>query len=110
MQQFREINLRLAGRDYPVSVLPEEEATLKQLAKELDEKFEALRQTYRSRLLAQDLLAMMLLTQAQELHALKQNQGAGPMPSLTNLALSLERLDTLLDELLPLTDNTSTKD
>jgi len=63
---FYEIQLTLAGRNYPVVVTPQEEPTVRDICQQLNDRVEFFQQKYGSRITKQDILAMLLLTHAKE--------------------------------------------
>jgi cell division protein ZapA (FtsZ GTPase activity inhibitor) len=59
----KNINVLIAGRTYPVRVLPEEESELRGIVQEVNDKIKEFQMTYTNRD-KQDCLAMALLTYA----------------------------------------------
>lgn len=101
---FYEIPLTLAGRNYPVMVTPQEEPTIREICQQLNARVDLLQNKYGSRLTKQDILAMLLLTHAKDLHELQQSTHNAPnnaspnADSLAPLLLLLENMEQQIDE------------
>lgn len=91
--EFRSLTVTLAGRPYPLRVLPDDEEPIRQIARELNEKFVGFRESYPNRD-PQDCLAMLLLIYSVDLYKVKDASG-GPDPAvvrrLSQVAEALER-------------------
>lgn len=94
-QHLHNLNLLIAGRNYPVSVTETELPVVQALAKQINEGFDDLKRRYAGKLSNQDILAMMLLTYAQQLHNLQEQN-----LDLQLLNESIDHLDNLLDHAL----------
>jgi len=62
------IPVAIAGRTYPVLATAEEVDDIKLINEKLNKEFMELHQRYASKLNKQDILAMLLLTYAKDLH------------------------------------------
>lgn len=82
----------IAGRTYPVLVAEEELDSIQQINKKLDKEFADLHQRYANKLSKQDILAMLLLTYAKDLHEEKQKN------DLTPVTKHIESIETILDK------------
>ncbi len=88
MSELININLIIADRPYPLKVKPEEEATVRAAAKQINEKVKELQNLYAAKD-KQDFLAMSALTYAVETANLKQQ-------SLVSDQSAQEKVDALL--------------
>ena len=86
------IQVTIAGRTYPINVKPEEEASLKRIAGELEAHMQHLKDNYAIKD-SQDILAMTLLEYANRLESKKMEAGAEMSVQL------LSEVDSLLDDL-----------
>ncbi len=90
----RQITVLIAGRPYPLKIKADDEATIRQIVKDLNEKVNHFQLTYPNRD-KQDCLALVLLTYAVDLFktgdATTQEQD-----QLTQLS----KIDQILDQLL----------
>ena len=73
------LTVTLAGRPYPLRVLPEDEESIRRIAKELNDKVASFQQTYPGKD-KQDCLAMLLLIYAVDLYKVKEAAPAPPAP------------------------------
>ena len=69
----------LAGRTYPVLVAEEEVESIQIVQKTLTQEFLDLQSRYANKLNKQDILAMLLLTYAKNLHDEKQSKNLAPV-------------------------------
>ena len=90
------ITVVIAGRPYPLRVKEEDEAAIRKIVKEVNDKVNHFQLTYNDRD-KQDHLAMVTLTFAVELYKVRQNQ---PTERDETLATKLDDLDALLDRML----------
>ena len=91
-QETKNITVVIASRPYPLKVKQEEEASIRKIIKEINEKINRFQLTYTNKD-KQDCLAMAVLTYAVDLYKTQQNtvqDGA--------LASKLAKIDQLLDE------------
>ncbi len=93
-QKAKNITVLIGGRPYPLKVQPEDEATIRKIVKEVNEKINRFQLTYTNKD-KQDCLAMTLLTYAVDLHKSRQTASAD-----TALSSKLSHLDELLDQLV----------
>lgn len=93
-QEFKHITVVIAGRPYPLKVQLEDEAAIRKIVKELNERINTFQLTYSNKD-KQDCLAMALLTYAVDLFKARQTEDQQAI-----LAARLANVDTLLDELL----------
>ncbi|MCO6486435.1 MAG: cell division protein ZapA [Saprospiraceae bacterium] len=93
----KHINLVIAGRSYPVQVLPSEEEALHQVVAEVNRRVESFQSRHPGQD-KQDLLAMAMLTFATELHQI-QNSGDWAVVQDT-LSQRIAQVDQLLGALL----------
>lgn len=94
-ESFLSLTVTLAGRPYPLRVLPDDEEPIRQIARELNDKFSDFRESYPSKD-AQDCLAMLLLIYAVDLFKVK----GGDQRSDPRLIRALGALERSLSEAL----------
>lgn len=90
------ITVVIAGRPYPLRVNAEEEAAIRKIVKEVNDKVNHFQMTYTDRD-KQDCLSMVALTYAVESFKMQQ-QVSSEVP--TGVAYRLTELDQLLEKLL----------
>ena len=78
---FRSLTVTLAGRPYPLRVLPDDEEPIRQIAHELNDKLNDFRESYPGRDV-QDCLAMLLLIYSVDLYKVKDGSRAAADPDL----------------------------
>lgn len=90
------ITVVIAGRPYPLRINPNDEANIRRIVKEINEKVNRFQRTYTKKD-KQDCLAMAILTYAVDLHKAQQS-----LRQSTDAQLSkkVQHLDHLLDQLL----------
>ena len=93
-QVTKSITVLIAGRPYPLKIKAGDEATIRKIVKEINEKVNRFQLTYTKKD-KQDCLSMAVLTYAVDLH--KAQQKNTPNANLSN---RLSQLDQLLDQLL----------
>lgn len=93
--KFYEIKVSLASRQYPVMVNHDEEATVLDIAKRLNQEIDEMQAKYGSRLNKQDILAMLLFTREKQMHDIKSK-----LYNFDYLHKRLDELDQLLDSAL----------
>lgn len=93
-QETKNITVLIGGRPYPLKVQPEDEATIRKIVKEVNEKINRFQLTYTNKD-KQDCLAMAILTYAVDLHKSRQTASAG-----SAISTKLSQLDELLDQLV----------
>ncbi|MEI6311808.1 MAG: cell division protein ZapA [Bacteroidota bacterium] len=93
-QSLININVMLAERLYPLSVDPNEEATIRQAAKMINEKIKSYQQLYAAKD-KQDFLAMIALNLGVD--NLKEASQEVSSTEITGDSASLRELNTLLD-------------
>lgn len=93
-QETKSITVSIAGRPYPLKVKVSEEADIRRIVKELNDRINRFQATYTDKD-RQDCLSMAALTYAVESH--KASQVILPEGIV---AQKLTRLDELLDKLL----------
>lgn len=105
-KELKNITVLIAGRPYPLKVEEADEASIRQIAKEVNDKINNFQMNYNKKD-KQDCLSMALLTYAVDLHKWrtgKQQLETGETPSdnsnLGAVANKIEQLDELLDSLL----------
>ena len=77
MRDLLKIKLTIANRVYPLSVAPEQEATLRASAKKIEATIQQLEKNYAVRD-KQDVLAMCSLQYAAQLEKLKNQENSAP--------------------------------
>ena len=93
-QDTKSITVIIGGRPYPLKINVEDEADIRRIVKEVNEKINAFQMTYTNKD-KQDCLAMAVLTYAVDLH--KKDSSAQPNEALS---AKLSKLDELLDSLV----------
>ena len=96
MEETKTITVVIAGRPYPLRVKEEDEAAIRKIVKEVNDKVNHFQLTYTDRD-KQDHLAMVTLTFAVDLYKLRQGQKAERDKEMSE---KLADLDSLLDRLL----------
>ena len=91
----KSITILIAGRPYPLKIKAGDEATIRKIVKEINEKVNRFQLTYTKKD-KQDCLSMAVLTYAVELHKAQQKINT---PN-TKLSDRIHQLDQLLDQLL----------
>ena len=105
-KELKNVKILIAGRPYPLRVEEEDEDSIRQIAKDINDKINAFQLNYNKKD-KQDCLAMALLTYAVDLHkfrtgelqAVHQSQN-GTDENLEAVSNQIEQLDHLLDTLL----------
>jgi cell division protein ZapA (FtsZ GTPase activity inhibitor) len=92
--EFSHITVVIAGRPYPLKVQAEDEAAIRKIVKEVNDRVNTFQLTYTHKD-KQDCLAMALLTYAVDLFKSTQSEDGQAL-----LAARLSRVETLLDDLL----------
>lgn len=92
------ITVLIAGRPYPLRVKAADEAAIRRIVKEINEKVNRFQLNYTKKD-KQDCLSMALLTYAVDLFKLRQN-GRGMSDDFDQTMSKIEQLDELLDHLL----------
>lgn len=90
----RQITVLIAGRPYPLKIKADDEATIRKIVKDLNEKVNHFQLTYPNRD-KQDCLGLVLLTYAVDLF----KTGDATTQEQDQLA-QLSKIDQLLDQLL----------
>ena len=90
-----QITVTIAGRPYPLKISTRDEAAIRKLVKEVNEKVNRFQLNYSNRT-KQDCLAMAVLTYAVDLQVAKQKNTTQD-PDLSD---KLSQLDELLNHLL----------
>lgn len=90
------ITVVIAGRPYPLRIKPSDEADIRRIIKEINEKVNRFQRTYTKKD-KQDCLAMAILTYAVDLYKAQQSLRQS---TDTHLSEKVHRLDQLLDQLL----------
>ena len=93
--EFLSLTVTLAGRPYPLRIVPEDEESIRRIAKELNDKLTSFQETYSGRD-KQDCLAMLLLIYAVDLYKVKDG-GAALDPQVDQ---SLSQLESTLTKAL----------
>jgi cell division protein ZapA (FtsZ GTPase activity inhibitor) len=92
----KQLTVTIAGRPYPLKIKANDEAVIRQIVKEVNEKVNKFQLTYANRE-KQDCLAMALLAYAVDLHkATSQTTASSP-----EISDRLSRIESLLDEVMP---------
>jgi len=94
--EFSHITVVIAGRPYPLKVQAEDEAAIRKIVKEVNDRVNTFQLTYTNKD-KQDCLAMALLTYAVDLFKSAQSEDGQAL-----IAARLSRVETLLDDLLQL--------
>ena len=87
------INVRIAGRVYPLKIKGEEESTILQIVDEVNEEISRFQSQYKNKDI-QDCMSMVLLTYAYDIYKAKSQNDH------TALSEKTLELDHLLDDLL----------
>ena len=95
-QENKNITVVIASRPYPLKVKEEDEAAIRKIIKEINDKVNRFQLTYTNKD-KQDCLSMALLTYAVDLHKAQKESTATPDSALTD---KVQQLDELLDHLL----------
>jgi cell division protein ZapA len=91
----KQITVLIAGRPYPLKIKSNDEAIIRKLVKDLNEKVNRFQLSYPNRD-KQDCMAMTMLGMAVDLH--QAQQGTTPNKQLAQRLVKLEELfDQLLD-------------
>lgn len=103
-KELKNITVIIAGRPYPLKVDEESEDSIRQIAKDINDKINDFQLNYNKKD-KQDCLAMALLTYAVDLHKLQTSQPNTPPESgeqmdFTGVTSQIEQLDQLLDSFL----------
>ncbi len=90
----KSITVLIAGRPYPLKVKADDEATVRRIVREINEKINRFQLTYTNKD-KQDCLAMALLTYAVDLHKVSVTGAKND-----DLSARLTQMENLLDQLL----------
>jgi len=90
------IKVQIAGRNYPLSIQPEEEALIRATESKIASNIQAFQEKYGVQD-PQDLMAMTLLQMANQAHQQAEKNNA---PALDTLTPELETLNTLVESYL----------
>ncbi len=96
MEETKTITVVIAGRPYPLRVKEEDEAAIRKIVKEVNDKVNHFQLTYTDRD-KQDHLAMVTLTFAVDLYKLRQSRSAEHDAEVSD---KIGELNSLLDRLL----------
>ena len=92
----KQLTVTIAGRPYPLKIKANDEAVIRQIVKEVNEKVNKFQLTYTNRE-KQDCLAMALLAYAVDLYkATSQTTASSP-----EISDKLARIESLLDGVMP---------
>jgi hypothetical protein len=83
------VSVTLAGRTYPILVSETEVDSIEKINAKLNEEFLALKTQYANKLNEQDILAMLLLTYAKNLH---EEKNLTDFNSVENRIQSIEKI------------------
>jgi hypothetical protein len=86
------VSVTLAGRTYPILVSETEIASIEKINAKLNEEFLALKTQYANKLNEQDVLAMLLLTYAKNLHEEKNLNDLNPVEK------RIQSIEKILDQ------------
>lgn len=92
------ITVLIAGRPYPLKIKAGDEAAIRKIVKEVNEKVNRFQLNYTKKD-KQDCLSMALLTYAVDLHKAQQGDSSDEGENST-LSNKVQQLDSLLDSLL----------
>lgn len=92
------ITVLIAGRPYPLKIKAGDEAAIRKIVKEVNEKVNRFQLTYTKKD-KQDCLSMALLTYAVDLHKAQQGDSSD-QENHSGLSEKVQQLDSLLDHLL----------
>ncbi len=92
------ITVLIAGRPYPLKIKAGDEAAIRKIVKEVNEKVNRFQLNYTKKD-KQDCLSMALLTYAVDLHKAQQGDSSDG-ENHNDLSEKVQQLDTLLDHLL----------
>jgi cell division protein ZapA len=92
-QESKQITVVIAGRPYPLKIQVEDEAAIRRIVKEVNEKINRFQLTYTDKD-KQDCLSMAVLTYAVDLF---KSQQAATQDAL--MVAKLAQIDALLDEI-----------
>ena len=105
-KELKNITVLIAGRPYPLRVEEADEASIKQIVKEVNDKISNFQLNY-NRKDKQDCLSMALLTYAVDLHKwrtgkqqLDNQSSTSDDPALKVVADKMDHLNQFLDDLL----------
>ena len=111
-KDLKNITVLIAGRPYPLRVEEDNEDSIRQIAKEVNDKISDFQLNYNKKD-KQDCLSMALLTYAVDLHKLKTGQSqanhhqtikGGDDGALAAVSTKIQQLDQFLDSLLTTKD------
>lgn len=91
----KQLTVTIAGRPYPLKIKANDEAVIRRIVKEVNEKVNKFQLAYPNRE-KQDCLAMALLAYAVDLH----KSSSQPETAVPELSDRLSRIQALLDEAL----------
>jgi cell division protein ZapA (FtsZ GTPase activity inhibitor) len=94
--ETKKITVVIAGRPYPLKIQPGDEASLRKIIKEINDKVNQFQLTYTKKD-KQDCLSMALLTYAVDLHKFKKREQRQSAPSISR---KVEKVNELLDQIL----------
>lgn len=95
-QATKQVTILIAGRPYPLKIKTTDEAAVRKVVQEVNEKINRFQLSYQNKD-KQDFLAMTALTYAVDIHKLRQSLGAAQDTALLE---RLALLDKLLDEVI----------
>lgn len=98
-QDTKSITVLIAGRPYPLKIKAEDEASIRKIVKEVNEKINRFQLTYKNKD-KQDCLSMTVLTYAVDLHKANLQQSVQVEHPEAALSDKLSQLESLLDKLL----------
>ena len=96
--EMQEITIKLAGKGYPIVATQAEVKVLEEIALQLNKEFDELSSAYASKLIKQDILAMLLITYAKKLADQQASQK------------QMEQLHTQVDNILDVLSLTSSEE
>lgn len=95
-QDSKKITITIAGRPYPLKIKATDEAVIRKIAREVNEKINYFQLSYPNRD-KQDCLAMALLAYAVDLYKAKLRSDVQPSQELS---VKLSGIENLLDQVL----------
>jgi len=97
-QELKSTSVMIAGRSYPLKIQSSDEAKIRDIVKEVNEKVMAFSTTYTKKD-KQDCMAMVLLTYAVDLHKLQKEENSG-LAASEEVTDKMQGIESLLDNLL----------
>ena len=96
-QEMLQITVIIAGRPYPLKIQKGDEATIRDIVKEINDKVNKFQQAYRKKD-KQDCLTMTLLTYAVDMHKIQNSREDNAKNEM--ISNRLQQIDKLLETMV----------